>query len=106
MLFHYNTGTMTMRTANIQREYPHNFVQINTLDAQKLGIKKQQKVRVKTRRGELEVEAEVTDKIKPGVIWMPFHFSHQPTNILTNNAFDPVCKTAEYKACAARIDKV
>ena len=106
MLFHYNTGTMTMRTANIQREYPHNFVQINTLDAQKLGIKKQQKVRVKTRRGELEVAAEVTDKIKPGVLWMPFHFSHQPTNILTNNAFDPVCKTAEYKACAARIDKV
>ena len=106
MLFHYNTGTMTMRTANIQREYPHNFVQINTLDAQKLGIRKQQKVRVKTRRGELEVAAEVTDKIKPGVIWMPFHFSHQPTNILTNNAFDPVCKTAEYKACAARVEKV
>ena len=52
------------------------------------------------------VVAEITDKIKAGVIWMPFHFSDEPTNVLTNNAFDPVCKTAEYKACAAKIEKI
>jgi len=106
MLFHYNTGTMTRRTGNLNREYPRNFVQINQVDAQKLWIKNKAKVLVKTRRGELEVEAELTDKIKSGVIWMPFHFSDQPTNVLTNNAFDPVCKTAEYKACAAKIEKI
>ncbi len=106
MLFHYNTGTMTRRTMNLLREYPRNFVQINPQDAQRLGIKKQEKVRVKTRRGELEVAAEVTDKVKAGVAWMPFHFSDEPTNVLTNNAFDPVCRIAEYKACAARVEKI
>lgn len=106
MLFHYNTGTMTKRTMNLLREYPRNFVQINPQDAQRLGIKKQEKVRVKTRRGELEVAAEVTDKVKAGVAWMPFHFSDEPTNVLTNNAFDPVCRIGEYKACAACIEKV
>lgn len=106
MLFHYNTGTMTKRTANLLREYPRNFVQINPKDAEKLGIKKQEKVKVKTRRGELIVSAEITDKVKAEVIWMPFHFSDEPTNVLTNNAFDPVCRIGEYKACAARIDKV
>ncbi|MDO8748784.1 MAG: formate dehydrogenase subunit alpha [Candidatus Omnitrophota bacterium] len=106
MLFHYNTGTMTRRTANLNREYPRNFVQINSTDAQRLGIKNKLRVRVKTRRGELEVSAEVTDKIKAGVIWMPFHFSEAPTNVLTNNAFDPVCRIGEYKACAARVEKV
>lgn len=106
MLFHYNTGTMTRRTGNLNREYPRNFVQMNPVDAERLGIRNKAKVRVKTRRGELEVAAELTDKIKAGVLWMPFHFSDQPTNLLTNNAFDPVCKTGEYKACAAKIEKI
>lgn len=106
MLFHYNTGTMTTRVANISREYPHNFVQINPIDAQRLGIKRQEKVKVKTRRGELDVSSEITDKVKAGVLWMPFHFSDEPTNVLTNNAFDPVCRTGEYKACAAKVDPV
>jgi len=106
MLFHYNTGTMTTRVANILREYPRNFVQINAADAKHLGIRKDDRVKVKTRRGELEVAAEVTDKVKPGVLWMPFHFSDEPTNVLTNNAFDPVCRTGEYKACAAKIEVV
>ena len=105
MLFHYNTGTMTTRVANLLREFPRNFVQINPEDAQSLGIRKNQKILVKTRRGELKVVAEVSEKVKQGVLWMPFHFSNEPTNVLTNSAFDPVCKTGEYKACAARIEK-
>ncbi len=106
MLFHYNTGTMTRRTNNLNREYPRNFVQMNPVDAEKLGIKKQARVKVKTRRGELEVAAQVTDKLKAGVLWMPFHFSEEPTNLLTNNAFDPVCRIGEYKACAAKVEKI
>jgi predicted molibdopterin-dependent oxidoreductase YjgC len=106
LLFHYNTGTMTIRVQNILREYPRNFVQINPVDAKEIGIKDRQIVNIKTRRGELNVSAQVTDKVKIGVLWMPFHFSNEPTNVLTNSAFDPVCRTGEYKACAARIEKI
>jgi anaerobic selenocysteine-containing dehydrogenase len=42
----------------------------------------------------------------PGVIWMPFHYPDKLTNILTNDAFDPISKIGEYKACAARIEKI
>lgn len=106
MLFHYNTGTMTRRVPNLSREYPRNFVQINPADAKELNLKQQERVKVRTRRGELTVAAEITDKIKKGVLWMPFHFSDEPTNVLTNSAFDPVCGIGEYKACAARIEKL
>jgi formate dehydrogenase major subunit len=105
LLFHYNTGTMTTRVQNLLREYPRNFVQINPADAKNLGIRNRQMVKVKTRRAGLKVSASVTDKVKVGVLWMPFHFSNEPTNVLTNSAFDPVCRTGEYKACAARIEK-
>ena len=81
-------------------------MQINPEDAKKIGVKDKEMVKVKTRRGELIISAEVTDKIKKNVLWMPFHFSDEPTNVLTNSAFDPVCKTAEYKACAAKIEKL
>lgn len=106
MLFHYNTGTMTTRVQNLLREYPRNFVLMNPADAQRVGVKNRQRVRVKTRRGELVVFCEVTDKVKKGVLWMPFHFSDEPTNVLTNNAFDPVCKIGEYKACAAKVERL
>jgi hypothetical protein len=35
---------------------------------------------------------------------MPFHFAEEPTNAVTNDVFDPVTATAEYKCCAARIE--
>ncbi|OGW82898.1 MAG: formate dehydrogenase subunit alpha [Omnitrophica bacterium RIFCSPLOWO2_01_FULL_45_10] len=106
LLFHYNTGTMTTRVSNLLREFPRNFVEINPDDAKAIGIRSNAKVKVVTRRGELVVSAQVTDKVKRRVIWMPFHYSNEPTNVLTNSAFDPVCRTGEYKACAAKIEKI
>jgi len=58
-----------------------------------------------TRRGQVVVRAHVARKVRPGVVWMPFHFVESSTNLLTNNAFDTVTKTGEYKACAARLEK-
>lgn len=104
MLFHYNTGTQTRRTNILFREFPQNFVQINSEDAQRLNIKNKSQVKVSTRRGSLEVRAKVSNEIIPGVIWMPFHYTDKLTNILTHDAFDPISKIGEYKACAAKVE--
>jgi formate dehydrogenase alpha subunit len=104
MLFHYNVGTMTRRTEILNREYPRNFAMINPDDARCLGVKNGRPVRVSTRRGSLVVAAEVTEDVRPGVIWMPFHFTETPTNRLTNDAFCPISRTGEYKACAAKVE--
>ena len=58
-----------------------------------------------TRRGGLVVQARVADKVRPGAIWMAFHFVENSTNRLTNDAFDNITRTAEYKCCAARVEK-
>ncbi len=58
-----------------------------------------------TRRGSLVVRARVADKVRPGALWMPFHFVESATNRLTNDAFDNVTRTAEYKCCAAQLEK-
>jgi len=100
----YNAGTMTRRT-KAGRADPENFVEVGIGDAEKLGIEDGERVRVRTRRGELVVKAEISD-IAEGVVWMPFHYAETPTNLLTNDALDPVCGITELKVCAARIERV
>ena len=75
------------------------------LDAAALGIEHGEMIRVASRRGEVKVKANVSDRIPEGVVWMAFHFREACANWLTNPAFDPVSQTAEYKACAVRIEK-
>jgi anaerobic selenocysteine-containing dehydrogenase len=64
-------------------------------------------VRVHSRRGTVEaVKARVTDRVRPGLLFMGYSFPDQvPTNVLTINAVDPQSGTAELKACAVSIEK-
>jgi formate dehydrogenase major subunit len=63
-------------------------------------------IKVKSRRGEVKVKAKVTEEVPEGLVWMAFHFREACANWLTNPVFDPVSLTAEYKACAVRIEKL
>lgn len=102
--FHYHGGAMTRRARLLEREEHVPYVEISTQDAAQLKIKNDDLVVVETRRGTLKVTARIVD-IKPGVIFMTFHFAEAPTNVLTINARDPVAETPEFKVCAARVKK-
>jgi formate dehydrogenase major subunit len=47
----------------------------------------------------------VTEDIKKGEVFIPFHFKECPANILTNSAVDSIAKIPEYKVCAVKIEK-
>ena len=104
-LYHYNIGNMTRKSAAISQKENDNFVEIHVEDARRLDIAAGGFARVTTRRGSLVVRARVADKVRPGALWMPFHFVESATNRLTNDAFDNVTRTAEYKCCAAQLEK-
>jgi len=97
---------MTRRSVDLEREEPTGWIEINTGDAQKLGIKDKELVKAKTRRGEITITARVTDNIKPGVMFIPFHYVECAANMLTINALDPIAKIPESKACAVRVEKI
>jgi formate dehydrogenase alpha subunit len=105
-IWHWHTGTMTRRSNDLEAEEPTGWIEINTEDARELGISDKEMVKAITRRGEVEVPARVTDGIKKGETFMPFHFKECAANTLTNNALDPVAKIPEYKACAIRVEKM
>jgi formate dehydrogenase major subunit len=105
-LYHYHTRTQTGRAEGLNTLLSEETADICPEDAGALGIENNEMIRVRSRRGEVTVKARMTDRIPRGMVWMSFHFRETCANWLTNPAFDPICQTAEYKACAVRIEKL
>jgi len=105
-LYHYHTRTQTGRCEGLNTLLPEETADISAADAERLGVQQGERIRVKSRRGAVEVTARITPQVPPGLVWMAFHFREGCANWLTNPVFDPASKTAEYKACAVRIEKL
>jgi formate dehydrogenase major subunit len=105
-LAHYHTRTQTGRCEGLNDILGEETADISPEDAMALDIHNGETIRIASRRGEVRVKANVTRQVPKGMVWMAFHFRDACANWLTNPAFDPVTLTAEYKACAVRLDKV
>ena len=106
ILYHYHTRTMTGRVEGINQLAPSSYVEINEVDANRLGINDGDRVRITSRRGQIETTARITDIIDENVLFMPFHFAEGAANYLTNSAMDPIAKISELKVAAVKIEKV
>jgi predicted molibdopterin-dependent oxidoreductase YjgC len=106
LLFHWHTGTMTRRSETLTDQVNQAYMEINPVDADAQGFSDDELVKVASRRGEIEVKTQVTDRIKPGTVFISFHYAEAAVNKLTNNALDPVAKIPEYKVCAVKMTKI
>jgi formate dehydrogenase alpha subunit len=97
---HYNNGSMTRRCAGLLALVPEELVEIHPDDAARLGISDGQRVLVSSRRGAIELTASVTERSRPGSVFMAFHHEEPLTNVLTSPGVDEIALTPEYKACA------
>jgi len=104
-LTHYHTGTLSRRSSGLSGIDPHEMVEINPRDAERLGLKKGDKMVIASRRGEVTARANPTDRVPEKMIFMTFHFSESAANVLTNPVLDPVAKIPEFKVCGVKIKK-
>lgn len=100
---HHNAGSMTRRSESLMERSPDLFVEINSSDALKLSISNGESVEVKTQRGRTKARARVTDRVRPGVVFMPFHFPG--TNYLTSTSRDTDARIPEFKVSACSITR-
>ena len=105
ILYHYTTRAMTGKTPGLMEIEGKSFIEMNVKDADALGIKNGDKVKVSSRRGQIESTARVGRKVSQGESWMPFHFPDGNCNWLTNPALDKFARIPEYKVCAIKIEK-
>jgi formate dehydrogenase major subunit/formate dehydrogenase alpha subunit len=106
VLYHWHGGEMTRRSRGLLEIYSEALIEINPDDAVHLGLNGHHRVRVSSRRGSIEAEAWITDRVPPGMVYANFHFPDASANELTIAALDPVSKIPEYKVCAVKVEVV
>ena len=101
----YNTGVQTGGyTSPLRRE---ETLDISPEDAERLGVREGERVRIASRRGEVEAPVRLALGLRPGLLFMTLHFPDQvDVNNLTIDAWDPKSGTAEFKATAVQVEKL
>ena len=101
----YNTGVQSAGyTSPLRRG---ESLDMSPEDAERLGLADGERVRVVSRRGQVETPIRLDESLRPGLMFMTLHFQDDvATNLLTIDATDPKSGTAEFKATAIRIDKL
>jgi formate dehydrogenase major subunit/formate dehydrogenase alpha subunit len=94
---------MTRRAKGLLAVYDQALIEVNPDDAARLGLNGKKRVKVTSRRGSIEAEVWVTDRVPPGMVYANFHFPEASANELTIAALDPVAKIPEYKVCAVKV---
>ncbi len=99
----YNTGVQSGGYRSPLRR--GESLDISPEDLASLGLAEGQRVRVTSRRGQIEVPVRVDPSLRPGLTFMTMHFQDDvAVNLLTIDATDPKSGTAEFKATAIRIE--
>ncbi len=104
VLYHWHGGEMSRRASGLLEIYSQAQVEINPADAEKLGINGKKRVRVTSRRGSIESEAWVTERVPPGMVYANFHFPEASANELTHASLDPISKIPAYKVTAVKVE--
>ena len=103
-LAHYHTRTMTGRSVGTEYLVPEELVEIHPDDVRAWGLEDGCMAVMSSRRGEVLVKVEATQKSPPGTVFCSFSFSEVPINALTGSGYDPVTDTAELKVCPVKIE--
>jgi sulfite reductase (NADPH) flavoprotein alpha-component len=107
----WHTMTKTGKVAKLNKLNGAPFIEIHPLDAAGLGITDGAPVEVSSRRGTAILPAVVTDRVRQGNCFAPFHWNDAQgerltINAVTNDAVDPESLQPEFKACAVSLAPV
>ncbi|WP_442972708.1 molybdopterin-dependent oxidoreductase [Rhodococcus sp. G-MC3] len=107
----WHTMTKTGKVAKLNKLNPGPFIEIHPLDAERLGYVAGDRIEVASRRGRAVLPAVVSDRVRPGDCFAPFHWNdsfgeYLSINAVTNDAIDPYSQQPEFKICAVTLTKV
>ncbi|WP_456471931.1 molybdopterin dinucleotide binding domain-containing protein, partial [Methanocaldococcus sp.] len=76
--------------------------------AKKIGVKDGDLIKIKSKRGEIIRKIKI-GKIREDTLFIPFGYNYKltntPTNLITNDKFDPLSKEPELKFSKVELDK-
>lgn len=103
----YQSGTQTRRVATLAEANPEPVAEIHPMLGQRLGVGGGDKIRLRTRRGEVVMTARLASGIRPDTVFAPFHWGGEGcVNRLTNPELDPHSRMPAFKVCAVSVSRV
>lgn len=104
----WHTMTKTGRVAKLNKLNGRPFVELNPVDAASLGVTDGQAVELQSRRGRAVLPAVITDRVRPGNCFAPFHWNDEhgeylAINAVTSDAVDSDSLQPELKVCAVSV---
>ncbi|GAB1344770.1 formate dehydrogenase subunit alpha [Gemmatimonas sp.] len=105
ILSQYNVGTATRRTAN-SVWHPEDILEIHPHDAEVRGIGTGDGVLLSSRKGDITLHAQVSDRVPEGVVYTTFHHPENAANVVTTEFSDWATNCPEYKVTAVEVQPV
>ncbi|OBI10180.1 bifunctional nitrate reductase/sulfite reductase flavoprotein subunit alpha [Mycobacterium scrofulaceum] len=107
----WHTMTKTGKVAKLNKLNPGPFVELHPDDAARLQVAEGDAIEIASRRGRAVLPAAISDRVRPGNCFAPFHWNdafgeYLAINAVTNDAVDPISNQPEFKACAVALAKV
>jgi formate dehydrogenase major subunit len=102
ILTQYNVGAQTRRTEN-NIWYKRDLLEIHPHDAETRGIKDGDRVSLSSRKGDITLQAKITERVQPGVVYTTFHDPETGANVVTTEYSDWATNCPEYKVTAVQV---
>ncbi|WP_067506438.1 bifunctional nitrate reductase/sulfite reductase flavoprotein subunit alpha [Nocardia puris] len=107
----WHTMTKTGRIAKLNKLNGEPFVEVHPEDAKQLGVGAGDQLEIASRRGRAVLPVRVSDRVRPGDCFAPFHWNDEQgeyltINAVTNDAVDAASLQPEFKQCAVALRRV
>jgi ferredoxin-nitrate reductase len=108
---HWHSLTRTGKSPKLMKRDPAAYIEMHPADAERLQIAEGALVQVTSRRGTIRLAARLCDSLRPGMVFVPFHWGDlwsegNAANYLTISAIGRIAKQPELKYCAVNVEPV
>jgi ferredoxin-nitrate reductase len=106
LLGHWHTMTRTAHVARVGKAHPEPLLEVHPGDAACAGLVEGGFARVRSRRGALSVKVQLSERIRPGTVFLPMHWGASQgelaceANRLMHELGCPISKQPELKGAA------
>jgi len=100
---HFHTRTRTGKVGNLNKFSPTPYMEMNPDAAKKLGVTHGGYARLTSRRGDAVVMVQLTQRVPPNMVFIPFHF-HECVNRIALGLLDPHSRQPAFKQAAVKVE--
>ncbi len=108
-LGHWHTMTRTAHVARIAKAHPEPLLEVHPGDAERHGLVDGERARIRSRRGAVTAKVQITERIRPGTVFLPMHWGASQANACEANRLMhelgcPMSRQPELKAAAVCLE--